>query len=334
MQNAVLRTRAPARNESERHEHELPSIRSPRRSPSPHQLEVLRLDRRRRNQVRALSFFGAAIVIVLALWSAGVPPVEWLRGWMEGDAKKREEIASSVPAQPVTPGVTQTVSPHSLPGTDVSISPVPLPLILVATSPGRSPSEGTANIGTNPTNPQTYAAGALLLNGARLTEIHQTYVMLQRGNKTARLDLVGPEGAPTSVSNDLLSVGGVELTAATKVEPSYEIVTDYIRPSPVFDGDLLRGYEVYAGQASSVFSQMGLQGGDVIIALNDVPLTDPEQAMDMFRQIASGMAATATLERKGKRERISLDGALIAAHQERKREQQSLAQATAPLPPG
>jgi len=37
------------------------------------------------------------------------------------------------------------------------------------TARGRNAREGTARLGTHPENPQTYAAGAILANGARLT---------------------------------------------------------------------------------------------------------------------------------------------------------------------
>ena len=97
---------------------------------------------------------------------------------------------------------------------------------------------------------------------------------------------------------------------------------------------MIRGYEVYAGQNAGVFTQIGLQGGDLIIALNDVPFTDTTQAIEMFREIATGMAVMATIERKGKRERISLDGSLITADQDRRKEAQVAAESGSMLQPG
>jgi hypothetical protein len=299
-----------------------------------YQLEVAELDRRRQVRTRAVSFFGAAAVMVVALWSAGLPPTEWIsrtQDWFDQFGRSKEHTAPKPPAPmaeaQTMSGASVVPSTAALPGTDSSVSKVPLPLLLVSTSPGRNVTDGTANIGTDSSNPQTYSAGALLANGARLSEIHKNYVVLERSGKTVRLNLVGPEGAPVEVSNFLLTVGGV--TESTPViVPSHEVLTDYIRPNPVFDGELIRGYEVYAGQNAGVFSQLGLQGGDVIIALNDTPFTDPAQAMVLFHQITDGMAVMATVERKGKRERIPLDGALITADQER-REQVSPAHCSA-----
>ena len=302
-----------------------------------HQLELVELDKRHRVRMRVGSFLGAGLVVVAALWSAGVPPTAWVsrvQGWIDrfGGTHAKVEPRSQI-APPMPSSTAPAASANSLPGTDSSVSPVPLALTLVSTSPGRSAFEGTARIGTDPTNPQTYAAGALLANGARLAEIHTTYVVLQRGDKTARLNLVGPEGAPTNIADDLLAVGGAA-PVTPAVEPSHEMVTDYIRPSPVFDGEMIRGYEVYAGQNAGVFSQLGLQAGDVIISLNDMPFIDPEQSIEMFRQLATGMAMVATVERKGKRERISLDGSLITADLDRRKQAQVAAESAPMLPPG
>ena len=301
-----------------------------------HQLEVIELDRRHRIKMRALSFLGAGLVVVLALWSAGVPPTEWVtrvQGWIDRFGGAHAKVEQRSPASPLMPSSTApAASASSLPGTDSSVSPVPLALTLVSTSPGRSAFEGTARIGTDPTNPQTYTAGALLANGARLVEIHKTHVILQRGEKRARLNLVDPEGPPTSVTDDLLAVGGMEPVPA--IQPTHEILTDYIRPNPVFDGEVIRGYEVYAGQHAGAFSQLGLQAGDLIIALNDVPFTDTAQAIELFREITTGAAVIATIERKGKRERVSLDGALITADQERRKQPQVAADPGLMPPPG
>jgi len=38
-------------------------------------------------------------------------------------------------------------------------------------------------------NPQTYSTGALLANGARLTEVRANYVVLERAGHSARLYL-------------------------------------------------------------------------------------------------------------------------------------------------
>src|SRR4051794_33361966 len=93
-------------------------------------------------------------------------------------------------------------------GNDSSSSKTPLPLILTGTSPGRNAREGHAYIGVNKDSPQTYMAGALLVNGARLTEIYAQYVVLEKSGKSVRLYLLdSKEGTNGKALNDLLTVG-------------------------------------------------------------------------------------------------------------------------------
>jgi general secretion pathway protein C len=163
-------------------------------------------------------------------------------------------------------------------------------------------------------NPQIYGAGAVLANGAHIKEIHADRVVLERDGNSVTLYVDGNK-LNSKELNDLLIVGG-------KPAPKFvaanmrEILTDYIRPSPVYDGDVIKGFEVYAGQRSGVFSQLGLQNGDVLLAINDMPFNDPQQAISMFKQLTDGMSVVASVERQGNVERISLDGALISEDQQ------------------
>jgi hypothetical protein len=294
-----------------------------------YQQEVAEMDRRHAVMVRVLSFVGAALLIVAALWGAGLPPSEW---W----ATVQHVMARSVPEpKPVAaPGQPADFSraPAAAPSTgafaaaDSSPALTPQPLYLLATSPGRNKNEGTAQLGTDPTSAQTYMGGAILANGARLTEIHREYVVLTRGNESATLPLFRRNRPARHSKHELLAVGGEQATPAP-APLQREVFTDYMRPSPVYDGEMLRGYQVYAGIKAGVFSQLGLQAGDVITALNDVPLSEPHQAMELFAELARGTTFTATIQRKGKVARVALDGALIAADQQAA---QSTAAQTAP----
>lgn len=290
-----------------------------------YQLEFAELGRRQRIVTRALSFAGAGLLIVMALWSAGLPPGVWFRTvekWiaqLRSDPVRPPASVSGIapveerPPAAIAPGVSSALTN----GTQSSISPTPLPLYLLSTSPGRNFQDGTAQIGTNTANPQTYMAGALLANGATLAEIHPDYVVLKRGERTAKLSIFKlADNVAGKVADDLLTIGGAQKSQSSPAT-HHEVLTDYLRPSPVYDGETLRGYEVYPGQRSGIFAQLGLQAGDVITALNDLPFVDPAQAMQMFQQLIDGSAVIASIERKNKSERITLDGALIAADRER-----------------
>lgn len=287
------------------------------------QHEVTQMDRRHGLVMRLMSLGFAATVIVVALWAAGMPPTQWvarLARLVEGSQSTGTEKASDEKQAAITPAphaqapVVAPADPYALAGTDSSVSKTPLPLYLLGVAPGRRANEGTANIGTSIDNPQTYVAGAMLANGSTLAEIHSDYVLLKNGAQSARLKLHRRnDPATAAISKDgLLFVSG-SVAAPTVPASSREVLTDYLRPSPVYDGERLLGYQVYPGARSAQFARLGLRAGDVIVAIDDMPLSDPEQTIQMLRLLTEGAVLTATIERKSRRERVTLDGAAITA---------------------
>lgn len=291
-----------------------------------------------RNRWKRLTSFGiAAIVAITVLWAGGFPPTEWL-------SRLQALISEPAPAIPQESNNAKAAAPNAspaaqalpsadvnaLPGTDSSLSKVRLPLYLLGVAPGRNVSEGTAQIGTSIDNPQTYMAGAMLVNGARLVEIHNDHVLLQKGDRSARLDLYSRTKPVPTGSNEILNVGGDSTPVASIKPVSRDVLTDYLRPSAVYDDQALRGYKVFPGKKSGVFSQLGLQAGDVIIAIDGSPLIGRAETIQMLRQLTEGAALSVTLERAGARMQMTLDGAVILADRE---QNQMLSQTSSPNQP-
>jgi hypothetical protein len=284
-----------------------------------YQLEVAEFDRKHRRLTRGLSLGGAAFLIVAALWSAGLPPTQW---WARAQALFEMENLSSqaVPAVKAA-GPEHTVVRESegplgpSPEAAVSTSDDPQPLLLISTSPGRSAVEGTARIGTDATTPMTYSVGALLLNSACLVEVHKDHVILQRDDKKARLYLLGMSRKPEADVAELLSVAE-RAPSMPVIEASQSVITEYLRPSPMYDESQLRGYRVYPGRNVGVFANMGLQSDDLILSLDGQALTDGERGLELLNQLTSGATMSALIERKGKLEQLSLDGSYIQRDQE------------------
>jgi type II secretion system protein C len=276
-----------------------------------YQQEVAEMDRRHARLIRSLSFIGAAGLVALALWSAGLPPANW---WT---AKDFVEPVASAPAVAATPpaGTAAPSAALTQDGAGTQSSTSPRPLYLVGTTPGRNKQEGTARIGTNRNNPQTYVAGALLSNGSRIAEIHRDHVLLERQGKRVELYLDGL-AAKARPSDDMIMAGGPPPAVPTP-PLTREVLTDYLRPSPVVDDDGVHGYQVYPGRKAGVFAQLGLQPGDVITSINDAPIVDTASAIEALREITNGTSIVVSVERKGKAERLVLDGALITTDLER-----------------
>ena len=285
-----------------------------------YQLEVAELDRKHHLMVRALSFGGAAFIIIVALWSADFSPTGWLsavRTWLGSPAEQEasadvdsgSEESTATRATPYQPLVDDLATR----GTDASVSLVPLQLLLVDTSPGRNKHEGTARIGTSSENPQTYAAGALLANGATLAEVHESYVILEQGDRKVRLDIGVRQGR---VSDPLLFVGERQAPDASKPSTADPLV-EILRPSPVFEANQVVGIEVFPGRNGALFSQLGLRPGDVLVSINGAPIVDMKSALDLLREVTNGVALGAAVRRNGALASVNLDGTIVLAEQER-----------------
>src|SRR5207237_796208 len=118
------------------------------------------------------------------------------------------------------------------------------------------------------------------------------------------------------VLGDFGMVGGPQKVLVV-VAMSYEAFIDYICLNPVFDGEVICGYEVYPGKMPGFFARMGLAPGEVITSIDGVPLTDPVQSVAAFRGLTDGAPHVATVSSKSGVSEISLDGALIVEDIER-----------------
>jgi type II secretion system protein C len=262
--------------------------------------------KRRRFGVAAL--LAAVLITVTGLWIDRFAPFE---RWAHSRAHPAPTSVKPLPAVADTGAIT-IVQPEPI-GTDSSISKDPMPLVLTGTRLGRNAREGYADIGVHALSPQTYKAGALLANGARLEEIYSDYVVLTRGAHRVRLYITGrsePERPRSATDVALLSVGGQAPTKVA-VASSHDVLTDIMRASPVYDGDTLQALQLYSGTQSDAFTQLGLEPGDKVTAIEGVALKSPAEAMAQLRQLTEGAAMTVTIERGGKRQTLSLDGSAL-----------------------
>jgi hypothetical protein len=277
---------------------------------------------KRRGQFRLASVCVALAIGALIAWESGIDPsMLW---------RHREALSPRTVVNASTPPANRAIGviPLTPKGNDSSISQIPLKLVLVAVHPGRTAAEGTAEIGVDRDTPQTYQAGAMLENGARIAELHTGYVVLKKAGRSMQLFL-DSRGRPSNNENaELATVGGIR--AAPTMTAARDVLTEYIRPSPKYDGDTLVGYQVYPGASAGPFAQMGLQGGDVIVQIGGIPLNDPASAWDILRQLSDGSVLSAIVQRSGSEQSVTLDGSLIVRAEDSRSQQ--LAQAVIPPP--
>lgn len=137
--------------------------------------------KRRSLTIRLVNIAGGAVVILVIIWQTGMMS----KGWWEWFTAAKPIVVAKPSARP--PPKAIGIAPPAPKGNDSSISPVPLQLVLVRVQLGRRITEGSAEIGVVRESPQTYQAGALLENGARLAEIHSDYVTLRKDGHSAQL---------------------------------------------------------------------------------------------------------------------------------------------------
>ena len=259
---------------------------------------------------RWLAFAASALIVGLTLWAAGLD-LELRGRFLEehsATAPKRTR-RNAVPAHPAVPPRASNYSNSPLPGAASSISATPQELVLTGVTLGSNVKEGYAMLGVARENPQTYGVGSLLANGTRLTEIHPDYVILTGNGRSTRLYLQGKDSTPRMAKSpeSLIAVGGTDATRPV-VANTQEPLTDYLRPTPVYDGSAQTGYQVYPGTSAADFAAMGLQAGDVIREIDGEPLTEAVRGINALRKLMDGATHSASVVRNGVVQEVSLDG--------------------------
>jgi general secretion pathway protein C len=75
---------------------------------------------------------------------------------------------------------------------------------------------------------------------------------------------------------------------------------DLVRASPVQRNGELYGYRLLHGKDRMLLKSVGLRAGDIMLNVNDIPITDPEQLSEMIESLASGNMISLRIERGGK----------------------------------
>lgn len=213
---------------------------------------------------------------------------------------------------------------EALLGTDSSLSTAEQQLVLVATRPGRAAGTGTARIGTDPRNPQTYAAGAQLANGTVLREVHDGYVVLDRGGRRSLLLVAGrdvqmpAEHRDIGTDSSILAVGGEEAVnrPLDKLATSREDLSEIIRAEPFFERDELAGLKIVPGIHGHKLALLELQAGDIVRTIEGKRIKSADAAWQSLDDaISSNSSLLIGVEREGAMLSMSLDGSRLAETQ-------------------
>jgi general secretion pathway protein C len=199
--------------------------------------------------------------------------------------------------------------PSDLPATTANLT-------LAGTLAGREPEHGWAIIGASGQTARVYATGASLPGGAKLYAVYPDRVILDRSG--ARESLLLPRlssGAGTGRAMPRAAAIPPGPNQNSSIADSVRQLlvqnpsagAELLRPQPVFAGGSLRGYRVYPGRNRAQFATLGLQPGDLVLAVNGAALDDPNRGLEILRGVGQGSAVTLTVERGGQQQQITVD---------------------------
>jgi len=170
---------------------------------------------------------------------------------------------------------------------------------------------------------QSYAIGDEVPGGAILNDIFEDRVILERNGQleTLRLPLESTPGAgPTSAAvtrgmpsprPDAVSAPAAPINTATA--DTSEILRHYrdalindpqsvmglVRVQPYNRDGKLEGYRIRPGKDRQLLTKFGLRSGDIVKAVNGVPMDNPIKALEILRDLSTANSVTVDIERNG-----------------------------------
>jgi general secretion pathway protein C len=188
-----------------------------------------------------------------------------------------------------------------------------MPLVLTGIIAATDPKNGLAIIGTSATNAKVYAVNQRVPGNAQVHAVYVDRVLLERNGTLEALMLphklgAGGGGGRPPVAPPASALDRVQRAIAN--EPG--LISDVLRPQPVFAEGKLRGYRVYPGQNARAFASLGLRNGDLVLAVNGTALDDPARGNEIFANLGNSDQARVTVMRNGQQQDITLNMSQIA----------------------
>jgi len=205
--------------------------------------------------------------------------------------------------------------PPPPPVNDANAPPTNMPLVLSGIMATTDPKNGLAIIGTTGTNAKVYPVGERVPGNAQVHAIYPDRVLLERNGTIEALLL--PSKFTGGGAGPAFRAGPSALDRMQRVisnEPG--LISDVLRPQPVFAEGKLRGYRVYPGRNARAFAALGLRNGDLVLSVNGTALDDPTRGNDIFATLGSSDQAHVTVMRNGQQQDITLNMSQIATQAE------------------
>ena len=79
-----------------------------------------------------------------------------------------------------------------------------------------------------------------------------------------------------------------------------------VRVVPAFEQGVTVGFKFFSVREGTLFAQIGVQNGDVLVAVNGLPVTTPDQALAAHEQLRTAPLVTLSIRRRGEPVRLDV----------------------------
>jgi general secretion pathway protein C len=195
------------------------------------------------------------------------------------------------------------------PANDADAPPTSAKLLLTGTIAAADPKRGTAIV-KDAGKSAMYSVGGNV-GGAYVYAIYVDRVILNRGGKLESLFM--PRSTPSAGGSaqyaDENSRAGKSPAPANA--DSKRGLADVVRVGAAVGNETgqIRGFHIFPGKDRSAFTDAGLHGGDLVVAVNGVSVVEQSRkdGQDAFNAIGNSARATMTIERFGKTTDVTID---------------------------
>ncbi len=159
---------------------------------------------------------------------------------------------------------------------------------------------------------QVFKTGDRLNDGTRISQILTDRVLLDRNGQIEALSLPR-ETVDHGLSNTRSATTNGSATAPHTIDATTvaaelrrqvsnnpDALLDLAFATPYFADNQFAGLRLDPGRQPHLFNQLGLQSGDIVIALNGRRLTNPNQGMQLLQELLSAERLEVQVQRNGR----------------------------------
>jgi general secretion pathway protein C len=175
---------------------------------------------------------------------------------------------------------------------------------------GDDPSGGFAIVADSRGQEKLYKVGDAVPGGAKVHEVQDDRVILNRAGILEALRLprefeasargranVPTRARPTQTQSSLRNV----------IASNASKISDIIRVAPHMEQGQMVGFRINPGRNRQQFASLGLRPGDVVTDINGTAMTDPSAGLQVFEALGESTQATVTVRRGGQDEVLVID---------------------------